>query len=67
MQLVVILLIAPISALIEDIGLFNVVSTLDKTAFFPEGGGQYADKGILADANVLDVQINDNVIYHLTD
>ena len=41
--------------------------TLDKTAFFPEGGGQYADKGILADANVLDVQIKDGIIYHLTD
>lgn len=41
--------------------------TLDKTAFFPEGGGQYADKGILADANVLDVQIKDNIIEHLTD
>ena len=41
--------------------------TLDKTAFFPEGGGQYADKGSLSDANVLDVQIKDNIIYHLTD
>lgn len=41
--------------------------TLDKTAFFPEGGGQYADKGSLSDANVLDVQIKDDIIYHLTD
>ena len=41
--------------------------TLDKTAFFPEGGGQYADKGSLSEANVLDVQIKDEIIYHLTD
>ncbi len=41
--------------------------TLDKTAFFPEGGGQYADKGKINNANVLDVQIKDNIVYHLTD
>ena len=29
---------------------------LDRTAFFPEGGGQYADTGILGSARVLDVQ-----------
>ena len=29
---------------------------LDATAFFPEGGGQYADKGILAGCPVPDVQ-----------
>ena len=41
--------------------------TLDKTAFFPEGGGQAADKGKISDANVLDVQIKDEIIYHFTD
>jgi len=41
---------------------------LDQTAFFPEGGGQYADTGILEDASVLDVQINEgNEIWHKTD
>lgn len=40
---------------------------LDKTAFFPEGGGQQADKGTINDANVLDVQIKDEVVTHLTD
>ncbi len=37
---------------------------LDKTAFFPEGGGQDADKGKIDGADVLDVQIKNDVIYH---
>ena len=51
-------------AALED-GRFAVV--LDRTAFFPESGGQYADKGCLNDAAVLDVRIKDDVITHLTD
>ena len=43
-------------------GGFLVV--LDKTAFFPEGGGQDADKGVINDIDVLDVQIKDDIIYH---
>ncbi len=39
---------------------------LDKTAFFPEGGGQGADKGTLNGVDVLDVQINDEIITHKT-
>ena len=39
---------------------------LDETAFFPEGGGQASDIGILGDVSVYDVQINDGVIYHYT-
>ena len=38
---------------------------LDRTAFFPEEGGQTADKGTLNDQPVLDVQIKDDIIYHL--
>ena len=30
---------------------------LDRTAFFPEEGGQTADKGTINDKEVLDVQI----------
>lgn len=37
---------------------------LDQTAFFPEQGGQYADKGMLGDINVDDVQIVEGEIVH---
>ena len=41
---------------------------LDKTAFFPEAGGQPSDKGTLSNAAVLDVQIDKNgVITHICD
>ena len=46
----------------EKEGHFLVV--LDRTAFFPEEGGQTADKGTINDLEVLDVQIKDDVIYH---
>ncbi|MDO5590731.1 MAG: alanine--tRNA ligase-related protein [Lachnospiraceae bacterium] len=40
---------------------------LDRTAFFPEGGGQYADTGMLGDVKVLDVHEKEGVIYHTTE
>ena len=40
---------------------------LDKTAFFPEGGGQKADTGFIGEAKVTDVQESDDVIYHFVD
>lgn len=46
----------------EKDGHFLVV--LDRTAFFPEEGGQTADKGTLNDLEVLDVQIKEDIIYH---
>lgn len=49
----------------EKDGFYSVV--LDQTAFFPEGGGQSADTGKIEAANVLDVQISDDVVYHKTD
>ena len=49
----------------EKDGLYDVV--LDKTAFFPEGGGQAPDKGTIDGVAVLDVQIRDGVICHTTE
>ncbi len=40
--------------------------TLDKTAFFPEGGGQSADMGLIGDIAVCDVQITGGEIVHYT-
>ena len=37
---------------------------LDRTAFFPEQGGQTSDIGTLDNVPVFDVQIEDGVIYH---
>lgn len=41
--------------------------TLDRTAFFPEEGGQYADSGLLSGIKVLDVKEKDGEIVHLLD
>lgn len=40
---------------------------LDRTAFFPEGGGQYADTGMLGGVRVTDVQERDGRVLHMTD
>ncbi|MFH0861060.1 MAG: alanine--tRNA ligase [Candidatus Altiarchaeota archaeon] len=40
---------------------------LDRTLFYPEGGGQEADYGIIGSAKVLDVQKAGNVIAHKVD
>lgn len=37
---------------------------LDRTLFYPEGGGQPADQGALGSARVLDVHERDGVIWH---
>ena len=41
--------------------------TLDRTAFYPEGGGQPADHGTLDDAAVTDVHEKNGVIFHNVD
>ena len=41
--------------------------TLNRTAFFPEGGGQGADHGTLGGARVLDAHEKNGVILHRTD
>ena len=40
---------------------------LDRTAFYPEGGGQPADHGFLNGAAVVDVHEKDHVIVHIVD
>ncbi len=37
---------------------------LDRTAFFPEGGGQYGDSGMIGTSRVGDTREKDGVIYH---
>lgn len=39
-------------------------AVLDRTAFFPEGGGQYADIGVIDGVRVLDAQERQGIVYH---
>ncbi len=39
-------------------------AVLDRTAFFPEGGGQYADTGKLGGVRVSDTREKNGVVYH---
>ena len=40
---------------------------LNETAFYPEGGGQPADKGTIENEKVIDVQYIDGELYHITE
>lgn len=40
---------------------------LDRTAFFPEGGGQYGDTGEIDGVKIFDVHEKDGVVYHYAD
>ena len=40
---------------------------LDRTAFFPEGGGQYGDIGTLNGVKVVDTREKDGLVYHRTE
>lgn len=42
----------------------NYLVELDRTAFFPEEGGQYADTGLLSGISVVDVKEKGGVILH---
>lgn len=46
-------------------GKFRI--TLDKTAFFPGGGGQHCDTGMIGDNKVLDVYEENEIVYHLVE
>lgn len=41
--------------------------SLDRTAFFPEGGGQLADTGFIGEVSVTDVHEKDGAVWHYTD
>lgn len=43
----------------------HYIAILDQTYFYPEGGGQPADIGIIAGHKVLDVQYNGDTIQHV--
>lgn len=45
--------------------MYQVV--LDRTAFFPEGGGQTSDTGMIGSVNVVDVRDKNEEIIHITD
>ena len=46
---------------------FDSYIVLDKTYFYPEGGGQEADNGKINNSNVIDVQKIGNVVVHKVD
>jgi alanyl-tRNA synthetase len=47
-----------------EVGKTGYQVVLDRTAFYPEGGGQPADHGILGGIQVTDVHEKDGVIFH---
>ena len=53
---------ATVLACEETKGGFKVV--LDRTAFYPEGGGQPADHGTLGEVAVTDIHEKDGIITH---
>lgn len=44
----------------------NFLTELDKTAFFPESGGQFGDSGTIDGVNILDTQYDGDRIVHIS-
>lgn len=57
--------VAEIEEILEVNGEYHIV--LDKTAFFPGGGGQFCDLGKIDVHDVLDVYEKDNKVYHVVE
>ena len=57
--------VATVISASECDGQYDII--LDKTAFFPEEGGQYCDTGIINGVKVLSVKEKDGVIHHYTE
>jgi len=45
----------------------KIAIVLDRTAFYPEGGGQVGDTGFIGDKKVTDTRKTDGVIYHVVE
>lgn len=56
---------AEITDVIEKDNLYYVV--LDKSAFFPGGGGQHCDLGYIDNHKVVDMKEDKGIIYHITE
>lgn len=57
--------VAEIEEILEVYGKYHIL--LDKTAFFPGGGGQFCDLGKIDVHDVLDVYEKDNKVYHVVE
>ncbi len=51
----------------SELGDGKYAVVLDKTAFFPNEGGQACDRGVVGEANVLSVDERDGIIVHTLD
>ena len=58
---------ASVLSCIPDEKQKTFLAVLDRTAFFPEQGGQKSDLGTLGEAKVLDVRTKDGIITHVLD
>ncbi len=56
---------ATVLSCVKSDDYYNII--LDKTAFFPEGGGQKADEGTIGDVFVFDVKEKNGEIIHFTE
>ena len=56
---------AEITDIQECDGRFRV--TLNKTAFFPGGGGQHCDTGMIGDSKVVEVYEENEMVYHMVE